>query len=93
MFQHYTYTHGGCRFQGQRLCSVCSWHVACEGGCLVGSTMLKHVCHFFHCYLPLLCAGYTCIAASGPNGAVLHYGHASAPNDRQVGIFSSPTAG
>lgn len=43
MFQHYTYTHGGCRFQG-----------------------------------------YTCIAASGPNGAVLHYGHASAPNDRQI---------
>lgn len=44
LFQHFTYTHGGCRQQG-----------------------------------------YTCIAASGPNGAILHYGHASAPNDKQVG--------
>ena len=29
---------------------------------------------------------YTSICACGPNAAVLHYGHAGAPNDRQLGI-------
>jgi Xaa-Pro dipeptidase len=41
LFQHHTYTHGGCRHQS-----------------------------------------YTCICACGPNPAVLHYGHAGAPNNR-----------
>uniref|UniRef100_A0A8W8KLX7 Peptidase M24 domain-containing protein n=1 Tax=Magallana gigas TaxID=29159 RepID=A0A8W8KLX7_MAGGI len=27
---------------------------------------------------------YTCICGSGDNGSVLHYGHASAPNSKQV---------
>jgi len=37
-----------------------------------------------HCYYEGGCRNpsYTCICATGPNGSVLHYGHAAAPNDR-----------
>ncbi|GMT13222.1 hypothetical protein PFISCL1PPCAC_4519, partial [Pristionchus fissidentatus] len=27
---------------------------------------------------------YTCVAASGCNGAIIHYGHANAPNDKMI---------
>lgn len=39
-----------------------------------------------HCYYEggSRLVSYTCICASGENGAVLHYGHAGAPNNRTV---------
>ena len=44
-------------------------------------SLFKH-----HCYYAAGCrhVAYTCICASGMNGAVLHYGHAAAPNTRKI---------
>jgi Xaa-Pro dipeptidase len=42
---------------------------------------------FLHeCYFKGGCrhTSYTCICASGENGAILHYGHAAAPNSKQL---------
>lgn len=39
-----------------------------------------------HCYYEGGCRypSYTCVCASGPNGAILHYGHAADPNLRVI---------
>jgi Xaa-Pro dipeptidase len=39
-----------------------------------------------HCQMKGGCRymAYTCICGSGANGAVLHYGHAAAPNDKKI---------
>jgi len=41
---------------------------------------LHHIYYYGGCRL----AAYTCICACGPNSAVLHYGHAGAPNDQKL---------
>ena len=40
----------------------------------------------FECYIRGGCRlqGYTCICATGPRSAILHYGHAGAPNDQEL---------
>jgi Xaa-Pro dipeptidase len=44
------------------------------------STFLHHA----HFHGGCRYVGYSCISATGENAAVLHYGHAGAPNDRQI---------
>ncbi|KAH1235847.1 Xaa-Pro dipeptidase [Glycine max] len=42
------------------------------------SIFLHHTCMYGGCWH----CSYTCICATGDNSAVLHYGHAAAPNDK-----------
>jgi len=44
-------------------------------------SLFKHWCYYNGAVRNV---SYTCICASGHNSAVLHYGHAGAPNDRQI---------
>jgi len=40
--------------------------------------------HYAYYYGGCRHCSYTCICGSGENGAVLHYGHAGAPNDKTI---------
>lgn len=44
-------------------------------------SIFKNYCQFMG---GMRAMSYTCICASGENGAVLHYGHAGAPNSKQI---------
>jgi hypothetical protein len=44
------------------------------------ATFLHHA--YFHGGCRHVC--YTCVCSSGDNGSILHYGHASAPNDKTI---------
>ncbi|CAD7698924.1 unnamed protein product [Ostreobium quekettii] len=62
-------------------------HVAMMHACQPGMMEYQlEATYLHHCEFHGGCRteAYTCIAASGPNGAVLHYGHEGAPNDRLI---------
>ena len=47
-------------------------------------SLFRHWCHY-HGGARFL--SYTCICASGENGAILHYGHAGEPNAKTVRVW------
>lgn len=62
-------------------------HKAVMKGCKPGMMEYQLEAMFLHhIYYNAGCrhVGYTPICGSGPKSAVLHYGHAGAPNDRQM---------
>jgi len=64
-----------------------SAHVAVMRSCEPGDYEYQLEARFLsHAYETRGCrhAAYTSICACGPNASVLHYGHAGAPNDRQL---------
>jgi Xaa-Pro dipeptidase len=70
------------------ICQVsCDAHVKMMKACKPGLYEYQLESLFIdHCYYygGARCLAYTCIAASGCNCSVLHYGHAGAPNNKKI---------
>nr|XP_022908466.1 xaa-Pro dipeptidase-like [Onthophagus taurus] len=65
----------------------CEGHLETMKMALPGTSEYQSESEFLHyCYSKRGCrhTGYISICGSGPNGAILHYGHAGAPNDRWI---------
>ncbi|KRX86799.1 Xaa-Pro dipeptidase, partial [Trichinella pseudospiralis] len=64
-------------------CKVtCQAHIQTNSWCFFNFLFSSLFRFFASFYGKCRHIAYTCIAASGPNGAILHYGHAAKPNNR-----------